>query len=415
MRVVGRAKRLVNELTSTRLVAGLRVPHDLASWAPTWKTELLEKLLAGGDGVLVDVGANVGQTLLDYVHLGGRGGYVGFEPLPAAAACVQRVIDDNGLSQAVLVPIALSDRPTVSAIHIPEGDLRSASLERDLRPRRTTKIQWVSAHALDDIWSVLAGGRRPAAVKVDVEGAELPALRGGREGCSRSTGFPCCAKSWTPMTVPTWPHTSAASASSNASWERSTTRSSGSRSQEGHSRACSLSPASRDAAGARRRRRNATTCSPRATGTATRAREHSPGRAVAEVSSSRHRSLMASFWRCSVCCSSTTRRPCATSSACRSGERFNREELVDQLVRRRSDEKGLGGADGGSTFRCGDHGNPAGPRLQDGCLLTSHYPCWHAGRPTRPDTPPPSNSAPPAPSTGQSARSPPARDAGRGR
>ena len=151
-------------------MAGLRVPHDLASWAPTWKTELLEKLLAGGDGVLVDVGANVGQTLLDDVHLGGRGGYVGFEPLLPAAACVQRVIDDNGLSQAVLVPIALSDRPTVSAIHIPEGDLKSASLERDLRPRRTTKIQWVSAHALDDIWSVLAGGRRPAAVKVDVEG-----------------------------------------------------------------------------------------------------------------------------------------------------------------------------------------------------------------------------------------------------
>ena len=146
-----------------------------ARWRPTWKSQLVAQALpvSQRDGVFVDVGANVGQTLLDYLAVGLAGGYVGFEPISACAAFVQAVIDENNLVDCSLVPVALSDSTDVLPIYVPPGDSASATVMSELRPGRHGRTTFIPSQSFDLLWPRLEQGRRIALVKVDVEGAEL--------------------------------------------------------------------------------------------------------------------------------------------------------------------------------------------------------------------------------------------------
>jgi FkbM family methyltransferase len=152
----------------------------IARWAPDWKTELVKEFLSCRPGLFLDVGANVGQTMLDYLASGTGGGYIGFEPNPRAAEYILDLIDHNGLSDCSVVPAALSDRNGIATFYMQvRGTVdRAATLVADLRPNRAVQAEHVSCHRFDDISASLLGGRPVSLVKVDVEGAELPALRG---------------------------------------------------------------------------------------------------------------------------------------------------------------------------------------------------------------------------------------------
>ena len=55
-------------------------------WEPSWKAEIIRAVLAKRPGVFLDVGANVGTTLLDYLACDHPpASYVGFEPNPSAS------------------------------------------------------------------------------------------------------------------------------------------------------------------------------------------------------------------------------------------------------------------------------------------------------------------------------------------
>lgn len=148
-------------------------------WAPNWKSQLLGDLDAQTRG-LVDVGANCGQTLLDFMAAGGQRHYVGFEPLPEAAAHVHDLIVLNGLTDSTVLPAALGAGHEVVPIHVPIGDSTSATLRSDLRPGRLSMRRTISVHVFDDIWAAVDPGVSNPVVKIDVEGAELEVLIGMR-------------------------------------------------------------------------------------------------------------------------------------------------------------------------------------------------------------------------------------------
>ncbi len=123
----------------------------------------------------MDVGTNRGQLLGEAVRTAPDGRHVAFEPVPELAAEVERrfpQVDCRG--------VALSDRPGTSEFwHFRALDgwsgLRRSPLISDERgdPQRIE----VRVSTLD---AELAG-QRPALVKIDVEGAELGVIEGGRE------------------------------------------------------------------------------------------------------------------------------------------------------------------------------------------------------------------------------------------
>ncbi len=175
-----------------RVIAGLsrRIdrPELLAAFYPgarrTLREEIaIEAILAAvlrADGSYVDIGTNRGQLLELAVRTAPAGQHVAFEPLPALAADVKARfpgVDVRG--------VALSDRPgTHEFWHFRlldgwSGLRRSTQISDEAGDPERIEVPVSTLDAeLRERW--------PALVKIDVEGAELGVLEGGRELLSRA-------------------------------------------------------------------------------------------------------------------------------------------------------------------------------------------------------------------------------------
>lgn len=156
-------------------------------WYERRYLSLLESEIQSGD-VFVDVGAHVGiHSLYLAKHLERLGGghVVAFEPAPDVAARLQWAVARNGLRNIQVVEHALGSEPATATLktdpdryHESDGSVRSFYGPGDAAyvVPVTTLDAWLQANATKvDI------------VKVDVEGAELDALR-GMERCLAEDG-----------------------------------------------------------------------------------------------------------------------------------------------------------------------------------------------------------------------------------
>lgn len=163
----------------------IRIPGDhaaldgLAQWRPDWKTELIGECLGRRSGAFIDVGANIGQTLLDYFAAPSKASYIGFEPNPRCVTALGEIIKANGRDDCLVVPVGLSDENAVRKLFLQKGSAAdtSASIDVNLRPGREWDVQFVPCYRFDDIGPDI-GIKDIGLMKIDVEGAELLALRG---------------------------------------------------------------------------------------------------------------------------------------------------------------------------------------------------------------------------------------------
>jgi FkbM family methyltransferase len=82
----------------------------ILSWHAGWRAEVIGKLLERRRGLFLDVGANIGEALLDYLACDKRPGYVGFEPAMRNVELLNEIVQLNGLTDCRIVPAALTDR-----------------------------------------------------------------------------------------------------------------------------------------------------------------------------------------------------------------------------------------------------------------------------------------------------------------
>lgn len=158
-------------------------PHDFTSdWIKLWgeHERLTERFLLDamkGGGTFLDLGANIGYFSLLIAHeFGERCGVIAFEPNPpiyellvAGAAASRRV---NALR---LVPLAISDQPGELSFVV---DARNTGHSHLAAPGEPGAARSVPVVVLDD-WLAQNPPASPVrAVKLDVEGCELKALRG---------------------------------------------------------------------------------------------------------------------------------------------------------------------------------------------------------------------------------------------
>jgi FkbM family methyltransferase len=131
------------------------------------------------EGAFLDVGANVGQTMLKVLALDRARQYVGFEPQVSCSSVVQRFIDDNDLRNCTILPLGLFTENRIVKIQLNSGEYDStASLIEHFRPNTFYKShRYVCVRRGDDVVAEL---NLPsiAAVKIDVEGAELEVVEG---------------------------------------------------------------------------------------------------------------------------------------------------------------------------------------------------------------------------------------------
>src|SRR5271166_189317 len=166
----------------------LERPELLAAFYPGARRELREQIamravLAGllaKDATYVDVGTNRGQVLAEAVRIAPEGRHLAFEPIPALAAEVERAYPAVECRR-----VAIGAAPGQAEFcHFRDLDGWSG-LHRNPEisdERGRPEYLSVTVSTLD----AELQGTWPSVVKIDVEGAELQVLEGGRAALSRS-------------------------------------------------------------------------------------------------------------------------------------------------------------------------------------------------------------------------------------
>ena len=137
----------------------------------------LRALLRPGD-VLVDVGANIGFfTQLAASLVGPTGRVVAIEPLDKNVQLILRSIDRNGFAHVDVRACAISDRVGIVSM-LTDAATSNGQAAAGARPSAAL----AQTRTLDEITRDLP---RLDVVKIDIEGFELAAWRGFREGLAK--------------------------------------------------------------------------------------------------------------------------------------------------------------------------------------------------------------------------------------
>jgi FkbM family methyltransferase len=149
--------------------------------------DALLAILRPGD-VFYDIGANVGwYSMLAARAVGSSGKVVAFEPSVSNAALLQQNVAVNGLANVTAIPAAVTDRDGWATFldngslegRLDKDDDDAQAARRAARGRKSHGTRPVPVPVLAlDTWIAETGQAPPSVVKIDVEGAEIGALRG---------------------------------------------------------------------------------------------------------------------------------------------------------------------------------------------------------------------------------------------
>lgn len=146
----------------------------------TW---VIDNLLGDGD-MVIEAGTDVGiHTVFMAKKIGPRGYIHGFDPLASAIADTQQNLKLNGLNNVILNQLALGELEGKATIYSFTNLPRSHSSLNDLGESHTLaqdcSVTTIDKYVLDKSINQLK------LIKLDIEGSEMPALRGAIDSISR--------------------------------------------------------------------------------------------------------------------------------------------------------------------------------------------------------------------------------------
>lgn len=146
-----------------------------------WMLDLLKLIIPiSTKKIFVDVGVNIGQTLLKLKAVDKEMPYIGFEPNPSAVYYTNQLIKINNFKNTSLIPIGLSDKSDVLTLKIyNNSDVdSSASILAEFRPsEKVIEEKYIPVFNVNDLTTLQSTLHQTSILKIDVEGAELEVLQ----------------------------------------------------------------------------------------------------------------------------------------------------------------------------------------------------------------------------------------------
>ncbi|MCB9262679.1 MAG: FkbM family methyltransferase [Flavobacteriales bacterium] len=172
---------LNNRTYNIPLLKGVGMPNFYIS--EPWMIDVMKLVLSIENKRFLDIGVNVGQTLLKLKSVSPEIDYIGFEPNPTCVDYVNKLIKRNGIANARLVPVGLADRTMLGELKFydtKDAD-DTASILEEFRPeQKVVGRQYIPLFSVDDLKKTLDLSEI-SVVKIDVEGADWKWLKAFRK------------------------------------------------------------------------------------------------------------------------------------------------------------------------------------------------------------------------------------------
>jgi len=155
-----------------------------------WMIDLLKIILQINSLKFIDVGANIGQTLLKLKSIDKDIEYVGFEPNPNCIFYLRTLINKNSIKNTVLVPIGISTKNMLGELnfYIKNATDSSASILENFRVNKILRKEFISLFDVKNIKNNI-NFNKMSFLKVDVEGAELEVIESFKDEIKNHNPF----------------------------------------------------------------------------------------------------------------------------------------------------------------------------------------------------------------------------------
>jgi FkbM family methyltransferase len=157
--------------------SGANAGYALGTSEPLIQDVFAEHVPSGG--VVWDIGANIGFYSLIAARLVGDGQVVAFEPLPANLAAITKNAALNGITNVTCSGVALGDSEGTADLQIHSRQTwakldtsADTAFQQELQATGSIRVE------VSTIDAQLRQHPVPGLVKIDIEGAEVAALRG---------------------------------------------------------------------------------------------------------------------------------------------------------------------------------------------------------------------------------------------
>lgn len=155
-----------------------------------WMLDIIYILCKNKFNLFIDVGTNIGQTLIKYKKVTHNNNYIGFEPNPNCFFYLNKLIHINRLNHCSIIPVGLSDKSCIKNLYFyynNPADATATTIER-LRPEnKIMEKKSIATFRLDEL--DLNISKENLILKIDVEGAELEVLKGAFNTIKKYTPF----------------------------------------------------------------------------------------------------------------------------------------------------------------------------------------------------------------------------------
>lgn len=142
-----------------------------------WMISLLKKLNLQ-NGQFIDVGVNIGQTMLKLKSVNKEIAYIGFEPNPTCVFYSNELIQINQFKNTTIIPTGIADKNGILKLNFYSNNVSdpSASIVADFRPDQAVKYsQYIPVNTISNLSETISLNNVEA-IKIDVEGAELEVI-----------------------------------------------------------------------------------------------------------------------------------------------------------------------------------------------------------------------------------------------